>query len=137
MNARLTALEPSYHTTLPSMAGRELPEDGRTVDLRTVTVEVEVEKEGQRSHFEFTYHADHERRELEMRSVEPLYSDHAPAAELSRAADLADDAVHAWLVDIEKELRLENTLSSPGVRGDADVFTELEVAAAASGVSDD
>ena len=128
MNARLTSLAPSYGHTLPSNAGRELPRKGRTVDLRSVTVEVVVENgEGDRSGFELTYKADHEESRLTLDAVEPQYDDHAPAPELAEAAELADDAVHAWVLDIGKDLRLENALSAPGVRGYADVHTDLEV----------
>ena len=128
MNARLTSFKASYGHTLPSDVGRELPEEGRTADLRSVTVEVVVENdENDRSGFEFIYHADHEEGRLTLATVEPQYDDHAPVSELSEAAELADDAVHAWLVDIGKDLGLRNALSSAGVRGYADVHTELEV----------
>ena len=128
MNARLTSLAPSYGRTLPSNAGRELPEKGRTVDLRSVTVKVVVENdEGDRSGFELVYRADHEESRLTLETAEPQYDDHAPVPELAEAAELADDAVHAWLLDIGKDLRLENALSAPGVRGRAAVHTALEV----------
>jgi len=128
MNARLTSFEASYGHTLPSDAGRELPEKGRTADLRSVTVEVVVENdENDRSGFEFVYHADHEEGRLTLATAEPQYDDHAPVPELSEAAELADDAVHAWLLDIGKGLWVENALSAPGVRGRAAVHTELEV----------
>ena len=128
MNARLTSLAPSYGRTLPSNAGRELPEKGRTVDLRSVTVEVVVENDaGDRSGFELVYRADHEESRLTLETAEPQYDDHAPAPELAEAAELADDAVHAWVKDVGKDLRLENALSAPGVRGRAGVHTDLEV----------
>lgn len=128
MNARLTGLDASYGHTLPSDAGRELPETGRTADLRSVTVEVVVENdENDRSGFEFTFTADHEASRLTLAAAEPQYDDHAPVPELAEAAELADDAVHAWLVDIGKDLRIENALSAPGVRGVAAVHTDLEV----------
>ena len=130
MNARLTSLAPSYGHTLPSNAGRELPEKGRTVDLRSVTVELVVENDaGDRSGFELTYKAEHEESRLTLDVVEPQYDDHAPVPELAEAVELADDAVHAWLKDVGKDLRLENALSAPGVRGYADVHTDLEVGA--------
>lgn len=128
MNARLTGFDASYGHTLPRDAGRELPEKGRTVDLRSVTVEVVVEDDNNdRSGFEFTFHADHEESRLALATAEPQYDDHAPVPELSEAAELADDAVHAWLLDIGKDLRLENALSASGVRGYADVHTDLKV----------
>ena len=130
MNARLSSFDASYGHTLPSDAGRELPEKGRTVDLRSVTVEVVVENdENERSAFEFEYHTDHEASRLTLATAEPQYDDYAPAPELSEAADLADDAVHAWLLDVGKDLRIENALSSAGVCGDATVHTDLEVEA--------
>jgi hypothetical protein len=128
MNARLTSFEASYGHTLPSDAGRELPEKGRTADLRSVTVEVVVEDDNNdRSGFEFTYHADHEESGLTLATAEPQYDDHAPVPELSEAAELADDAVHAWVLDVGKDLRIENRLTSAGVRGRADVYTDLKV----------
>jgi len=127
MNARLTSLDVSYGHTIPSNAGRELAESGRTVDLRSVTVEVVVENNSERHGFELTYRMDHEDTRLTLDAVEPQYNDHAPAAELSRAAELGDDAVHAWLEDTGKDIGLRNTLSDPGVRGNAAVWTNMEV----------
>jgi len=127
MNARLTSLDVSYGHTLPSDAGRELAEPGRTVDLRSVTVEAVVENDSERHGFELTYVMDHEAARLTLDAVEPQYNDHAPAAELSRAAELADDAVHAWLADTGKDIGLRNTLSDPGVRGNATVWTDMKV----------
>lgn len=128
MNARLTSFDPSYDHTLPSDAGRELPEKGRTVDLRSVTVEVVVENDANdRSGFEFTFTTNHEQNTLTMSAVEPQYEDHAPAAELAAGADLADDAVHAWMLDVNKEFKLRNPITSAGVSGRAAVHTNLEV----------
>ena len=130
MNARLKSLAPSYGHTLPSDAGRELPQKGRTVDLRKIDVTVVVENdEGDRSAFDLTFKADHEETLLELATIEPTYDDHANAPELLRAAELADDAVHAWLVDIGKDMRLDNPITSPGVEARAKVHTDLEVGA--------
>lgn len=130
MNARLKSLAPQYNMTLPSDAGRELPEKGRTADLRSIDVTVVVENdEGDRSGFELTFKADHKESQLTLDTVEPTYDEHANAAELLRAAELADDAVHAWLVDIGKDMRLSDPLTSPGVQARAKVYTDLEVSA--------
>ena len=128
MNSRLTSFEASYGHTLPSDAGRELPEKGRTADLRSVTVEVVVENDNNdRSGFEFVYHADHEEGRLTLATAEPQYDDHAPAAELAEAANVADDAVHGWLLDVEADMRIVDPISADGVAACAHIFTDLRV----------
>jgi len=82
-----------------------------------------------RTQFEFHWTVDQEASEIELATVETPHDDSAPADRLSAAADLADDVVHEFLVDVGLDMTMRNALTSPGVQGLADVFADLEVSA--------
>jgi len=134
MNVRATSLTTNYNRTIPMNAGRELEQTGRTVHLSSLDVECTVEESSNgngrnRTQFEFHWTVDQEANEIELAAVKTPHDDSAPADRLSAAADLADDVVHAFLVDVGLDMTMTNPLTTPGVQGLADVFADLEVSA--------
>ena len=130
MNVRATSLTTNYNHTIPMNAGRELEQTGRTVHLSSLDVECSAETDDRdRTQFEFHWTVDQEANEIELAAVETPCDDSAPADRLSAAADLADDVVHAFLVDVGLDMTMTNPLTTPGVQGLADVFADLEVTA--------
>jgi len=111
-------------------AGRELEEKGRTVHLASLDVECSVETDDRdRTQFEFHWTVDQAEGEIELETVETPNDDSAPADRLAAAAEVADDVVHEFLVDVGLDMSVTNPLTSPGVRGRAAVFADLEVVA--------
>ena len=130
MDVRVSSLTTDYRHTIARDAGRELEEEGRTVHLASLDVECSAETaDRERTQFAFHWTVDQEANEIELASVETPHDESAPADRLSAAADLADDIVHEFLVDVGLDMTMTNPLTSAGVRGYADVFADLEVSA--------
>ena len=130
MNVRVTSLTTNYNHTLEMNAGRELDEAGRTVHLSSLDVECSAETDDRdRTQFEFHWVVHQADDEIELATVETPHDDSAPADRLTAAAELADDVVHAFLVDVGLDMTMTNLITSPGVQGRADVFADLEVSA--------
>lgn len=130
MNVRATSLTANYNHTLAMNAGRELEQEGRTVHLSSLDVECSAETaDRERTQFEFHWVVDQEENDIELATVETLNDDSAPADRLHAAVEVADDVVHEFLVDVDLDMTMTNPLTSPGVQGRADVFSDLEVSA--------
>ena len=130
MNVSVRSLTANYNHTIPSVAGRELDNQGRTVHLSSLDVSCSAETEDRdRTRFEFRWLVDQEENVIELTSVETPNDDSAPADRLSAAAEMADEVVHEFLVDVGLDMRMQNALTSDGVTGRADVFADLEVTA--------
>jgi len=128
MNVRATSLTTNYNHTLEMTAGRELEQKGRTLHLASVDVKCTVETDDRdRTQFELHWNVDQEANEIALATIETPNDDSAPADRLSVAAELADDVVHEFLVDVGLDMSMTNPLTTPGVRGRADVFADLEV----------
>jgi len=130
MNVTVSSLTANYHHTIALNAGRELVEEGRTVHLTSLDFECTAETaDRERTQFEFHWVVDQENNDIELATVETPHADSAPAGRLTAAAELADDIVHEFLVDVDLDMTMTNPLTTPGVRGRADVFSDLEVTA--------
>lgn len=130
MNVRVTSLTANYNHTLARDAGRELEQKGRTVHLASLDVECTAEAaDRERTQFAFHWRVEQEADDIELVTAEALHEERAPADRLKAAAELADEVVHEFLVDLGLNMTMTNPLTSPGVRGRADVFADLEVTA--------
>ena len=130
MNVSVRSLTANYNHTIPSVAGRELDNQGRTVHLSSLDVECSAETDDRdRTQFAFHWLVDQEENVIELTSVETQNDDSAPADRLNAAAEMADEVVHEFLVDVGLDMRMQNALTSDGVTGRADVFADLEVTA--------
>jgi hypothetical protein len=128
MEVRVTSLTTNYNHTIPMNAGRELEQEGRTVHLRSLDVTCSAETaDRERTQFEFHWVVDQEQNDIELATVETPNDDSAPADRLNAAAELADDVVHEFLVDVGLDMTMTNALTTPGVQGRANVFADLEV----------
>ena len=127
---RDVALTSNYNHTLAMTAGRELEQEGRTVHLSSLDVKCSAETaDRERTQFEFHWVVDQEAGDITLETVETPNDDSAPADRLNAAAEIADDVVHEFLVDVGLDMTMTNPLTSPGVQGRADVFSDLEVTA--------
>ena len=130
MNVRVTSLTANYNHTIAMNAGRELEQKGRTVHLSSLDVECSAETaDRDRTQFAFHWTVDQEEDVVELATVETPHDDSAPADRLNAAAEMADEIVHEFLVDVGLDMNMTNPLTSPGVTGRADVFADLEVTA--------
>jgi len=128
MNVTVTSLTTNYNHTIPMNAERELEKEGRTVHLASLDVECSAETaDRERTRFEFHWTVNQEEDEIKLASVEALHNDSAPADRLNAAAELADDVVHEFLIDIGLDMTVTNPLTTTGVQGRAGVFSDLEV----------
>ena len=132
MNVRVTSLTTNYNHTIPMNAGRELEEEGRTVHLSSLDVECTVEESSNgngrnRTQFEFHWAVDQEANGIELATVETPHDESAPVDRLQLAAELADDIVHEYMADVGIDMAMTNPITSPGVTGCANVFTDLKV----------
>mgnify|MGYP005855334503 CR=1 FL=1 len=136
MNVRVTSLKTNYNHTIAKNAGRELEQEGRTVHLASLDVEcvaesADGEHEPNRARTKFAFHwvVDQAEDDIELTTVETPNDDSAPADRLNAAAELADEVIHEFLVDLDCDMTMTNALTSDGVQGRADVFSDLEVSA--------
>jgi hypothetical protein len=127
MKTTVQTLAPEYTHSIPRDAGRELAEEGRTVHLSSIGVEVRVGEGTDGQTFRLEYEVIQSKNRVRLQSVENEFDDVSSAAKLSAAADLADDVVHAFVMDVGLDFGVSNHLTSAGVRGIADVFSDLEV----------
>lgn len=127
MKTTVEKLAPEYQHTIPRDAGRELAEKGRTVHLSSIFVEVRAGEDVDGQTFRFDYEVIQSENTVRLESIRNAHDDVTSAAKLSEAADLADDVVHEFLVDVEFDARISNYLTSSGVRARAEAFTDLEV----------
>jgi len=132
MDARVSSLTTNYTRTIPMTAGRELEEESRTVHLSSLDVECTVEESSNgngrnRTQFEFHWVVDQDANDIELATVETPNDDSAPVDRLTAAAELADDIVHEYMVDVGLDMTMANPITSAGVKGRANVFADLEV----------
>lgn len=128
MEARVSSLTTNYNHTIARVAGRELEEEGRTVHLASLDVKCTVQTDDrERTQFGFHWVVDQEADDIELATIETPNDDSAPVDRLTAAAELADDILHEFLADVGLDMTMTNPITSPGARGYANVFADLEV----------